>query len=247
MKHVYTVLLTAFIGSGLAQAQSLTNLKEQYENLSPLSYPEMKPKQVVEADAVDKTPEEEKLAEMKAQELQEKKAHEEKIYLDTDYQFFQALDITLDEDELDKAYKEKQAAEALEKLKNTDQTVKTEITTTAPNLLTSKEGSLIDEKRSLILKKIATNGQYIRACILQHKKGPEFKGTSMTLAWELEPTGKVVNTQLKATDVESKEIQECVLKSVAEWNFGEAMKSQEKSSRVEYTYRFVNAKKSVQN
>ncbi|MGZ6441762.1 MAG: hypothetical protein ACXWRU_17010 [Pseudobdellovibrionaceae bacterium] len=48
---------------------------------------------------------------------------------------------------------------------------------------------------------------------------------------------------MKSTDVESKEIQDCVLKSLAEWNFGEAMKAQTKNSHIEYTYRFVKENK----
>jgi hypothetical protein len=240
MKRIFAVLLASLLFASITKAQSLGALKELYKKDSPLSYPAMSEKQVVEAGATDKTPAEEQLAELKTKELEEKKAKEERIYLDTDYQFFQALNITLDEDDLDKAYQEKLAAENLEKLKNTDTTMKSEIKTTTPSLLTRKEGAVMDEKRIQILKKIATNGQYIRACILQYKKnGVEFKGTAMTLAWEVEPTGRVLNTQMKATDVESKEIQNCVLKSLAEWSFGDAMKSQTKNSHIEYTFRFV--------
>lgn len=247
MKRIFTVLFISLFFATITKAQSLTTLKEQYGQLSPLSYEAIGPKQVVEADSTDKTEAEEQLAEMKAKELEDKKAQEERIYLDTDYQFFQALNITLDEDELDKAYQAKLAAENLERLKNTDHTVRSEISTTAPGLMSKKDGVVMDEKRTQILKKIANNGLYIRACILEHKKGPEFQGTTMTLAWEIEPSGKVANTQVKATDVESQEIKDCVLKSLAEWNFGEAMKAQAKSSHIEYTYRFVKATKEARN
>lgn len=243
MKTIFVVLVSVLFFSTTLQAQSLNELKNQYDAESPLEYPDLKPKQVVEAGATDLTPAEEELAELKAKELEEKSAQEEKIYLNTDYQFFQSLNLNLDEDELDKIYKEKQLAENIEKLKNTDKTVKTEITTTAPGIIASKEAEVIDEKRSLILKKISSNGQYVRACILQFKKDQEFKGTSMTLAWEVDPSGKVVNTQMKATDVENKEMQNCVLKALAEWNFGDAMKAQTKNSHIEYTYRFVNKSK----
>jgi hypothetical protein len=247
MKRIFAVLLASLFVTSIAKAQSLGALKELYKKDSPLAYQEMPEKQVVEPGTTDLTPAEEQLAEMKAKDLELKKAQEERIYLDTDYQFFQALNITLDEDELDQAYKAKLAAENMDKLKNTDATMKSELKT-APGLMTRKEGAVMDEKRVLILKKIAVNGQYVRACILQNKKPDiEFKGTSMTLAWEVDPTGKVVNTQLKATDVENKEIQTCVLKTLAEWNFGDAMKAQTKNSHIEYTYRFVNAAKEAAN
>lgn len=244
MKRIFAALLASLLLTSFAKAQSLSALKELYKKDSPLSYENMSEKQVVEAGTTDKTEAEEQLAEMKAKEVEEKKAQEERVYLDTDYQFFQALNIVLDEDELDKAYQEKLAAENLEKLKKTDSTVKSEIGTSAPGMMTRKEGVAMDAKRVEILKKIAKNGSFVRACIVQSKKdGIEFKGTAMTLAWEVDTTGKVLNTQVKATDVASKEIQGCILKSLAEWNFGEAMKDQQKNSHIEYTYRFVNSPK----
>lgn len=246
MKRIFAALLASLLLTSFAKAQSLTVLKELYKNDSPLEYAKMPEKQVVEAGTTDKTEAEEQLAEMKAKEVEDKKAQEERVYLDTDYQFFQALNIVLDEDELDKAYQEKLAAENLEKLKTTDSTVKGEIGTTAPGLLTRKESVAMDAKRVEILKKIAKNGQFVRACIIEKKKeGIEFKGTAMTLAWEVDTKGKVLNSQVKATDVENKEIQSCILKSLAEWNFGEAMKDQSKNSHIEYTYRFVSAPKEV--
>lgn len=242
MKRIFAVLFASLFLASIAKAQSLNELKDQYETQSPLTYEKMPEDKVVEAGTSDKTEAEEQLAEMKAKEEAEKKAQEERIYLDTDYQFFQSLNLALEEDELDKAYQAKLAAENLEKLKQTDSTVKTEISTTTPTLLSKKEGTVIDEKRMQILKKIAANGQHVRACILQQKKaGIEFKGTAMTLAWEVEPSGKVLRPQLKTTDVENKEIQDCVLKSLAEWNFSDVMKAQTKNSHIEYTYRFVNA------
>jgi len=242
MKRIFAVLFAGLFLASIAKAQSLTELKEQYDTQSPLNFEKMPENKVVEAGTSDKTEAEEQLAEIKAKEEAEKKAQEERIYLDTDYQFFQSLNLALDEDELDKAYQAKLAAENLEKLKQTDSTVKTEISTTAPALMSKKEGVVVDEKRVQILKKIALNGQQVRACIVQQKKaGVEFKGTAMTLAWEVEPSGKVQHPVVKATDVASKEIQECVLKSLAEWNFSDAMKAQTKNSHIEYTYRFVNA------
>lgn len=247
MKKLTVVLLTSLVMASLTQAQSLNNLKDQYEKESPIQYQEIAEQQLVEPEESDKTPAEEMIAERQEQDLEKQKEQEERIYLDTDYRFFQSLNIILDEDELDQAYKAKLAAENLEKIKNTDATVKTELTTTAPTLFRKKEAVALDEKRTLILNKIASNGQQVRACILQHKDKEEFKGTAMTLSWEVEPSGKVANAQMKATDVENQAIQACVLKSLAEWNFGEAMKASAngslKNSQVEYTYRFVNSRK----
>lgn len=225
-----------------AMADSLMEQKEKYQPLSPLQQPSLNSEQVLEADATVLTPLEEQVAEIRSQEEESKNAQTEKIYLDTDYQFFQALMVPNDEDELDLATKKDEVAVIIEKNAQVNKAVAGEIKTSTPKLLTTKQGLEFDRRRTLILKKIAKNGQHVRACILQHQKpGIAFKGTAMTLAWDLEPSGKVENPQVKSTDVELQEIKDCVLKSLAEWNFSDVLKNKIKRSRIEYTYRFVNA------
>lgn len=248
MRGILTVLLLSLGFNSYAMAESLADLKQKYDQISPAEAPSINMKQVVDAEASYTTPQEEQFAELKAKEEEEKKAQTEKIYLDTDYQFFQALAVPNEDDELDEATKKDQVAVIMEKTAIATQALSGEIKTTTPSMMTSKQGAAIDERRTLILKKIATNGQDVRACILQHKKpGTQFKGTSMTLAWEVEPSGKVENAQLKATDVETQEIKDCVLKALAEWNFGDILKEKAKRSHIEYTYRFVNAEAQAQN
>ncbi|WP_413287976.1 AgmX/PglI C-terminal domain-containing protein [Bdellovibrio sp. HCB337] len=244
MKRTFTVLLVILGFASAAKAQTLTDLKGQYDQVSPLQAPSINSRQVVDAEASNMTPQEEQLAEMKAQDEEAKKAQTEKIYLDTDYQFFQALAVPNEDDEMDQATKKDQVAVSMEQNALNQQAVSGEIKTSAPKMMTAKQGSAFDERRALILKKIATNGQYVRSCILQHKKaGNEFTGTALTLAWEVEPTGKVENAQVKATDIAAQEIKNCVLKALAEWNFGDILKDKTKRSQIEYTYRFVNTTK----
>lgn len=247
VNKVSVVLLAILAFSHLSQAQSLQELKQQYEDSSPLQYQEMAPQALVAPEESDKTPAEEAIAARQEEDLEKQKFQEERIYLDTDYRFFQSLNVTLDEDELDKAYKAKQEAELQERLLRTESTVKTEINSTTPGILPPQQGVAMDGKRELILKKIAANGQQVRACIRQHKNIMEFKGTSMTLTWEVEPSGKVANAQLKTTDIDDQGIQKCILEALAGWDFSDATKVagplDAKNSLVEYTYRFVNSRK----
>jgi len=248
MKALSTVLLLVFTFSNQVLAQSLTDLKQKYDTISPLEGPSIPAQVVVNAEATDLTPQQEQIAELRSKEEEYKKAEIEKVYLDTDYQFFQALAVPYQDDEMDKATKKDQVTAIIEKTAIDNNAVGGEIKTTTPTMLTAKQSSAVDLRRSLILKKIATNGQVVRACIIQHKKpGEPFKGTAMTLAWEVDPTGKVENPQMKSTDVEIQEIKDCVVKALAEWNFGDILKEKTKRSHIEYTYRFVNAESQAQN
>jgi hypothetical protein len=248
MKALSIVLLMVFAFSSQVLAQSLNDLKQKYDTVSPLEAPSISTKQVVDAAASEMTPQEEQIVELRTKEEEDKKAEIEKVYLDTDYQFFQALAVPYVDDEMDKATKKDQVAVIIEKTAQDQKAVGGEIKTTTPAMLTAKQSAAVDLRRTLILKKIATNGQVVRACILQHKKpGEPFRGTAMTLAWEVDPTGKVENAQMKSTDVEVQEIKDCVVKALAEWNFSDIIKEKTKRSHIEYTYRFVNAESQAQN
>lgn len=244
LRTMFTVL---FFAMSLAQAQSLQDLKQQYKSQSPLPSEGISTKQVIDAGESNMTPQEAQVAEMRAQQDDEKKAQVEKVYLDTDYEFFQALAVPEEEDEMDQETKKDEVAKIIEKSRWTDKTVRKEIVTTTPGMMSRKEGAAMDHKRVQILRKIAVNGQHVRKCILQFKTPGEFKGTAMTLAWEVNPAGKVENAKMKATDVDNREIQACVLKALAEWNFQEAVKEQGKRARIEYTYRFISATKEASN
>jgi len=248
MKALSPVLLLVFTFSSQVMAQSLTDLKQKYDTVSPLEAPGISTQQVVDAEASNLTPQEEQVAELRTKEEEDKKAEIEKVYLDTDYQFFQALAVPDLDDEMDKATKKDQVAAIIEKTATDNKAVGGEIKTTTPAMLTSSQSAAVDLRRSLILKKIATNGQVVRSCIIKHKKpGEPFKGTAMTLAWDVDPSGKVENAQMKNTDVEAQEIKDCVVKALAEWNFSDIIKEKTKRSHIEYTYRFVNSESQAKN
>jgi hypothetical protein len=251
MKKITGVLILLFICvSTTSYAQTLQEMKAQYDSVSPLQQEGLKMKHTLEPDATALTPEQEAVAEVKAKEDADKKAADEKLYLDTDYRFFQSLNVTtLEEDALDKAYKQAQDGQHISDLKDADKTVKTELKTVAPQvkMMSVEEAKAADLRRDLILKKIAANVKTVKMCIRQNRSDKEeFKGTELTLAWEVDPSGKVVSAQVKATDVANKEIQNCILGALYEWDFNEIVKDQKKAAHVEYTYRFTNpAKKEI--
>lgn len=243
MKVIIAVLVISCFTTTTVWAQSLQELKAQYDALSPLPSERLATEKTLAPEESDKTPAEEQLAELKAQEEAATKAREEALYLDTDYRFFQSLDIVIGEDELDKKYQQAKTIENLKQIITTDQTVRSEIKTIAPQVrpLSAAEAAAADARREQILKRIAAHTKSVKACIVQNLKDKEpFKGTELTLAWELEATGKVANAKVKATDIESQLMQACILKSLADWDFSEAMKGVNKTSQVEYTYRFTN-------
>ncbi|MBC7370763.1 MAG: hypothetical protein H7326_04310, partial [Bdellovibrionaceae bacterium] len=216
MNKVTGVLfLLAILVSTTSFAQSLQDLQSRYDSQSPLQRERLNTEQTVDPNQSYKTPAEEEIAEMKAKEEADKKALDEKLYLDTDYRFFQSFDVmTLEEDALDKAYKQAQTTQSATQLAGTNHTVKNELQTVAPQIkvMTPEQAKAADVRRELILKKIASNVKTVKMCIRQNRADKtEFKGTELTLSWEVDATGKVASARVKSTDVENKEIQKCIL------------------------------------
>lgn len=244
---ITSVLFLGIFTTITVQAQSLRDLRSHYEGVSPLKFDSLNEEHTVDPNKAYKTEAEEQLAEIKAKEEAEKNARDEQLYLDTDYRFFQSMTIVLgEEDELDHIYKQSQDMQNLAQIKGTDQTVKSELKTIAPQtrLLTPSQAALADARREAILKKIATNGQMVKKCILQNRSDKEpFKGTELSLAWEVNTSGKVFNAQIKSTDIGNKAVENCVLKALGEWSFSDIAKDMKKNSHIEYTYRFNNASK----
>jgi hypothetical protein len=230
-----------------AHSQSLDELKKQYDPVSPVSYQTMNPSLVVGPETTVSA-QEEQLAEMKAKELEEIKAREEKVFLDTDYKFFQSLAEPQQEDELDKATKKDMVEKDLQLAKQTDSTVKTEIKTTAPAPLSPTESAAIDTRRKLMMKKISESSHTIKSCIVEvRKKGIPFKGSEMTLGWDILQSGKVEDAKIQSTDVANEEIKKCILASMSEWSFAEAMQNTTKKARIQYTFRFNTGPKEAKD
>lgn len=243
MNPMISLLLVTFT-TAIATAQSLENLKEKYQSQSPLSYGRLGSTPLVAPEESHLTPEEERLAELKAQELAEKQAMDEKVYLDTDFKFFQSLAVPLQEDELDKAFKKDLVAKDLEQSRFRDSTVRTEIKTSAPVPMSRAEGVAADTRRQLLMQKISENARNIKACVIEStKKGVAFKGSEMTLMWDVSTLGRVEVAKINSTDVANEEVKKCILQTVSSWNFSEAMKNRAKRSRVHYTFRFTKEAK----
>lgn len=246
MKNTTGLLMTVLLTATTSWAQSLQELNSQYEPLSPLPKERIETEETLDPNASYLTPAEEQLAELKEKEEQEKTALDERLYLDTDFRFFQTLNLGLEADELDHAYQQLQASKNISDLTTTEKIVKTELKTSHPQTkpLTQTEGLPADTRREFVLKKIGTNVKSVKSCITQNRRENEvFKGSELTLSWQVNPDGKVLNPQVKASDLESSEIKNCILKSIAELNFSDSGDSVRKASHIEYTYRFTSEAK----
>lgn len=243
------LFLLAILCTTTSFAQTLQEMQSQYDTQSPLEKPSIATEQTVDPNQSYKTPAEEQMAEIKAKEEAEKQALDQKLYLDTDYRFFQTMNvITLEEDALDKAYKQAQSVQNTTQLVGTTQAVKQELQTVAPQIkvMTSEQAKAADARRELILKKIAANVKTVRLCIRQNRiEKQEFKGTELTLSWEIDATGNVASARVKSSDLENKEIQKCILGALYEWKFDDVVAKDQKMAHIEYTYRFTNPTKVV--
>lgn len=240
MKRSLPLLILIAIPTA-ALGQSLEGLKEQYQPVSPLHYQQIKEARVIDPKTTNLTPEEEAIAAQKAQELAQKQAQEQKVFLDTDFKFFESLavPVTEKEDDLDKAVSKNPLEQDLQFAKMNDTAVKSEIKTTTPPPVSRAEGLAADQRRELLMKRVTENSRTIKACIVGNiKKGVSFKGTEMTLVWDVTETGSVEAAKIDSTDVTNKAIQDCVVNSISAWNFADAVKPSPKKSRIQYTFRF---------
>ncbi len=246
MKNAAALLVAVILSATVTWAQSLQEMNSQYDPISPLPKERISTKETVAPDQAELTPAEEQLAELKQKEEEQKEEVDQLLYLDTDFRFFQTLNLGLDEDELDKAYQQLQVSKNISEIVTTEKVVKTELKKVTPQTiaLLPSEARAADTRRESILRKIATNVKAVKSCVVQNKNETEpFKGTELTLTWELDATGKVAHAQVKTTDLESKVIQDCILKSIADLNFNEVTDENKKSSQIEYTYRFTSEQK----
>lgn len=246
MKAAFANFVTSvfLLSPTVTHAQTFDEMNQQYKAVSPLSYGKIQASQVVAPEANIHTPESERLEQLKAQEEAERQARDEKIFLDTDYKFFEALAVPLQEDDVDKLYKKNLEQKDVAQAQQVDATVKTEIKTAAPKPLTPAEAAALDARRQTLRKQIATNARTIRACIIAaNKKGAAFSGSEMTLAWDVLQSGKVEHANIQSTDVANEEIKKCVVASMSAWDFAESMQSAAKKSRIQYTFRFTKETK----
>lgn len=165
------------------------------------------------------------------------------VDLETDQGFFDPGKAPYEEDDLDKAYRNNQGAKVAEQLKVTDVTVKDEIGSTHPALMSSSEAQMIDQRiaaenkrrQEAIFRTLSSHSSMVRNCIDQNKKA--FQGSQITLVWMIAPSGKVLDTAIKSSDFNSQEVQACVQNSAQQLDFSAAAFQQYKKSHVEYTYR----------
>jgi len=163
--------------------------------------------------------------------------------LETDDRFFKSEKNPYEEDDLDRQYKQKQSNQNVDQLKTTDTTVKGEVTSTAPDMMSSSEAAMIDQRvveenkrrQRAIMSTVSSHGFMVKECIDKNRKG--FQGSQITLAWLIAPNGQVLNADIKNTDIENPDIQNCVKDAALKLDFSSAAYMQYKKSLVEYTYR----------
>jgi hypothetical protein len=171
------------------------------------------------------------------------------VDLETDAGFFGAGKNPHQEDDLDRAYRTKEASKASDELKVEDVTMQGEIQSAKPGLMSKTEAADIDRRllaenkrrRQAIVKTLAGNSSIVKACIDKNKK--EFQGSQITLKWMIAPSGKVLMADVTDSDFTSQEVQACVRASALKLDFSAAAIQQYKKSLVEYTYK-VNLLKS---
>lgn len=170
--------------------------------------------------------------------------------LETDDSFFQEAKSPYEDDDLDRAYKKNELVKSIDRQQKTENKVKDEFSTTAPDIMPAYEARAMDEKitaenkrrQQAILSRLQSSSSQIYACIA--KKPRHFQGTHATVIWMIAPTGRVLDTAIKSTDIEDNDIQKCIQDVAAKLDFSNAKTDLLKKSQVEFTYKFNKKKPS---
>ena len=153
------------------------------------------------------------------------------------------------EDDLDRAYRAGQANKMTEQSMIEDVTVKDEIQSVKPGLMSSYEAAAMDRRiaaenqrrKNAILQTIRGNASMVKACL--DKNNQAQNGSKITIKWMIDNKGKVVMAEISESDIENQKVQACVREAAKGLDFSSAAIEQYKKSVVSYTYK-VNVKSS---
>lgn len=153
------------------------------------------------------------------------------------------------EDDLDRAYRKGEFNKTSEQLKIEDVTVKDEIQSVKPGIMSTEEAASMDRavvaenkrRNNAILRTIRGNASIVKACLDKSKVAQH--GSKITLKWMIDSIGRVVMAEVSDSDFENPQVQTCVRDAAKKLDFSAAAIKQYKKSVVSYTYK-VNIKSS---
>lgn len=168
--------------------------------------------------------------------------------LETDDVFFQSSTAPYEDDELDRIHKKNDLVKTTEQQKKTETKVKDEFSSTTPDIMKAQEARMMDERivaenkrrRKAILNKLDASSGAVHECVAKDPK--VFQGSyatfHATVVLMIAADGRILDTAIKSTDIDSGEVQKCVHEVVSNLKFDEAKTDLFKKSHVEYTYKF---------
>lgn len=164
--------------------------------------------------------------------------------LETDDSFFKSSTAPYEDDELDRMHKKNALMKSVENQNKTENKVKDEFSSSSPGMMQSYEAQAMDNKvvaenkrrQQAIIRQLKSSSGPIYQCVAKNPQG--FQGTKATVIWMVGQDGRVLDTAIKDTDIESSEIQKCIQDVAMNMNFLEAKTDLIKKSHVEYTYKF---------
>lgn len=165
------------------------------------------------------------------------------VDLETDQGFFSPGKNPYEEDDLDRVHRQQQNPNFGNQIKSNDVLIKDELGSTSPGDMSRAEAEEIDKRivsenkrrQQAIFKTLAANSTIVKNCINQNNKS--FQGTKITIVWLIDQQGKVLKAEIKDSDFNLSEVQQCVRSAALSLDFSAAAIQQYKKSLVEYTYR----------
>ncbi len=177
-------------------------------------------------------------------------AHAESV-LETDDSFFKSAAPPYEDDDLDRVYKKNELTKSTERQEKIESKVKDEFQSIHQDIMSAHEAKIMDQKivaenkrrQSAIMKRLNSSVGAVYACVAENVKS--FQGTHATVIWMIAPSGAVIDSAIKSTDIVNADVQKCIREVASGLDFSLAKTNLLKKSLVKYTYKFKKKNKTI--
>lgn len=114
----------------------------------------------------------------------------------------------------------------------------TEVQSGMPSEASSSRVSAKDRK-ALILRTISNNYSELKSCYHEGlRKNSGMKG-KVVMGWRMDPQGRVSAAEVQMSQLQSKQVEKCLVERVSNWRFPSQAKLQGSKDRMSYTFQFL--------
>lgn len=95
------------------------------------------------------------------------------------------------------------------------------------------------DRKNMVLQTISKNYPTLKSCYQQGLKHKSDMRGKVVMTWDLDPRGKVTSAGIEDSQLNNKNVEECLVKRFSEWHFPSQAKIAGSKDRMTYTFHFV--------